>query len=128
MREQASWGKPVDQHRPWPWKVEVQEEGGQLSTPAEMQALRLNDAVVGAPGEVFVEIGLAIKEKSPLANTFFAGYTNGCISYIPVPEAYPQGGYEVQQAYIGYRLPAPVAPQTAELMVNTALELIGKLQ
>ena len=132
MREQEPWadfGKRVDEHRPWPWKVEVHEEEGRLSTPAEMQALRLNDAVVvSAPGEVFVEIGQAVKEKSPLANTFFAGYTNGCISYIPMPEAYPQGGYEVQGAYLGYRLPAPVSPQTAELMVNTALELIGKLQ
>jgi len=124
-----SGGKPMDQHWPWPWKVEMHEEEGQLSTPAEMQALRLNDAlVVGAPGEPFVEIGLEVKEKSPLTNTFFAGYTNGCISYIPMPEAYPEGGYEVQEAYIGYRLPAPVSPRTAELMVNTALELVGKLQ
>lgn len=76
-----------------------------------MQALRLNDAViVGAPGEVFVEIGLEVKDRSPLDNTFFAGYTNGCISYIPVPEAYPEGGYEVLRAHIGYRLPASVSP------------------
>lgn len=132
MREQEPWvhlSERVSRHRPWPWKVEVHEEEGKLSTPAEMQALRLNDAViVGAPGEVFVEIGLAVKEKSPLANTFFAGYTNGCVSYIPVPEAYPEGGYEVQGAYIYYRLPAPVSPETAGLVVNTALELISKLQ
>ena len=76
-----------------------------------MQALRLNDAVlVGAPGEVFVEIGLEVKDKSPLSNTFFVAYTNGCVSYIPVPEAYREGGYEVSRAYIGYRLPAPVSP------------------
>jgi len=129
LQGQESRGGRVSQHRPWPWKVEVHEEQGQLSTPGEMQALRLNDAVVvGAPGEVFVEIGLEVKDRSSLNNTFFAAYTNGCISYIPVPEAYPEGGYEVSRAYIGYRLPAPVSPLTAELMVNTALELIGKLQ
>ncbi len=127
--ERASWGTAVTQHRPWPWKVEVQEEGGQLSTPGEMQALRLNDAVlVGAPGEVFVEIGLRVKDRSPMSHTFFAAYTNGCVSYIPVPEAYPEGGYEVSRAYIGYRLPAPVSPLTADLMANTSLELIGRLQ
>jgi len=120
--------KVVNEHVPWPWAVDVREEDGKLSTPVEMQALRLNDSVlVGAAGEVFVEIGLEVKKKSPLPHTFFAGYTNGCISYIPVPEAYPEGGYEVESAYIGYRLPAPVSPKTAGLIVDTALELIGKL-
>jgi neutral ceramidase len=128
MRQEASWSAQVNQHRPWPWRVEVHEEEGHLYTPGEMQALRLNDAVVvGAPGEVFVEIGLEVKDRSPLDHTFFAAYTNGCISYVPVPEAYPEGGYEVSRAYIGYRLPAPVAPETAELMVNTALELVDNL-
>jgi neutral ceramidase len=127
--EQASRRARVTAHRPWPWRVEVQEDGGQLSTPGEMQALRTNEAVfVGAPGEVFVEIGLEVKDRSPLSDTFFAAYTNGCISYIPVPEAYTEGGYEVSTSYIGYRLPAPVSPLTAQLMVDTSLELIGRLQ
>jgi neutral ceramidase len=116
-------------HRPWPWRVEVQDDEGQLSTPVEMQALGLNDTViVGAPGEVFVEIGLEVKGQSSVPDTFFAGYTNGCIGYIPVPEAYPEGGYEVSRSYLGYQLPEPVSPRTAELMVTMGLDLIDKLQ
>jgi len=126
---EASSSTRATPHRPWPWRVEVHEDGEQLSTPGEMQALRINDAVlVSAPGEVFVEIGLEVKDRSPLRETFFAAYTNGCISYIPVPEAYPEGGYEVSRAYIGYRLPAPVSPLAAELMVDTSLELVGRVQ
>jgi hypothetical protein len=129
LRHEESWSAQVDQHRPWPWRVEVHREEGQLSTPGEMQALRLNDAVlVGAPGEVFVEIGLEVKDKSPLEHTFFAAYSNGCISYVPVPDAYPEGGYEVSRAYIGYRLPAPVAPETAQLVVDTSLQLVDNVR
>jgi hypothetical protein len=120
--------KSLETHQAWPWKVDVRGEEGWLSTPVEMQALRLNDAVLtGAAGEVFVEVGLDVKRRSPLPNTFFAGYTNGCISYIPVPQAYPEGGYEVEVAYLYYGLPAPVSPKTSGMMVDTALELIESL-
>ena len=66
---------------------------------AELQAWRIGDlALVAAPGEIFTEIGMQVKEGSPFDNTFFVSCANDSIGYIPVPEAYADGGYEVTHA------------------------------
>ena len=63
--------------------------------PIELQAFRLDDAAfVAIPGEVFVEIGLALKQQSPNP-VFVFGIANGYIGYVPTREAYQTGGYEV---------------------------------
>jgi hypothetical protein len=62
---------------------------------AEVQVLRIGDAaVVGLPGEFFVEFGLQIKAASPARTTLIVGLANGSIGYVPAPEAFDQGGYE----------------------------------
>lgn len=95
---------------------------------AEIQAIRLNDvALVAVPGEPFVEIGLAVKNRSPIKHTFFIGYANGSIGYIPMREDYALGGYEVEIAYKGYGFPSALAPGTAELVVETCLDLLREL-
>ncbi len=98
------------------------------AVPFEVQALRLGDvAIVAAPAELFVEIGLAIKERSPFPHTLALGYANGCIGYVPVAEAYPEGGYEVEQAHKGYGQLAAVAPTAASAIIGVALDLLGQL-
>jgi len=65
----------------------------------EVQAIRIGDAVlVALPGEVFVQLGLAIKEASSFPFTFIAGYANDNLGYIPTAEAFAEGGYEVATA------------------------------
>jgi neutral ceramidase len=69
------------------------------SVSAEMQALRLGGlALVSAPAEIFTENGALVKRESPIGDTFFLGYTNGSIGYVPTRDAYPEGGYEVTHA------------------------------
>jgi neutral ceramidase len=93
-----------------------------------MQSLRIGDlGIVAAGAEIFVKTGLEVKQRSPFEKTIFNAYTNGCLSYIPLPEDYPRGGYEVFEAYLGYGLPAPVDPQSAELVVQNALELLQQV-
>jgi hypothetical protein len=46
---------------------------------------------------------------------------------VPLAEDYPRGGYEVYEAYLGYRLPAPLAPECANLVVDNALEMLAAL-
>ena len=66
--------------------------------PINVQAIRIDDNVfIAVPAEVFVEIGLRIKNASPL-RTFVAGVTNGYIGYLPSRKAYEAGGYEVISA------------------------------
>ncbi|MBN1873369.1 MAG: hypothetical protein JXA33_03995, partial [Anaerolineae bacterium] len=88
---------------------------------AEVQALRVGEwAIVTTPGEVFNQIGVQVKATSPFPHTFFVGYANGSIGYIPVPEAYLEGGYEVIHA-------SQVTPEAAGLLTATCEQLLQAL-
>ena len=60
----------------------------------EVCGIRVGDFVmVTFGGELTVEIGLAIKKRSPALNTFVAGYTNGYIYYLPTAQQRNNSGY-----------------------------------
>lgn len=58
--------------------------------------LRINDdvAIWCAPVEMFCEISNEIRERSPFPYTFYFGYTNGSLGYLPSASAWEEGGYE----------------------------------
>src|SRR5262249_16821139 len=87
----------------------------------EVQVVTLGDdlAWVALPGEIFVALGLAIKQGSPFRQTMIAELANGAIGYIPNRVAYPQGNYEVVSARCG--------EGSGELLVDTALLLLRGL-
>jgi len=91
--------------------------------PAEVQVLRLGDvALVGLPGEPFVELGLEVKARSVAPWPFVVGYANDWIGYLTTPQAWEQGGYEVG--------PGPwtrVGPTGGTQSVDQAVELIARL-
>jgi hypothetical protein len=98
------------------------------SSPAEVWAMRVGDcAIVGTPGELFSEIGLAVRTDSPFPTTLFAGYCQGILGYVATPEEHPHGGYEPAVAQRGYGHPAPFAPEAAHLLVEAALGLLTEL-
>lgn len=86
----------------------------------EVQVIALSDevAIVSLPGEIFVELGLAIKKQSPFKHTFIAELANGSMGYVPNKEAYPQGNYEVVSARgeVG----------SGEKLVEVALKLLNE--
>lgn len=89
--------------------------------PAELNALRFGDvALVTAPGEIFTETGMEVKRRSPLPRTCYVAYTNGTIGYVPIPAAYPEGGYEVTHA-------CRVGPQAAGMIAETSLMLLQQV-
>jgi len=69
------------------------------------------------PGEVFVELGLAIKQASPYATTMIFELSN-CVEtmYIPTRAAYAGGSYEVTNS--------AVQPGSGEMLVEAALKLL----
>lgn len=98
-----------------------------LTQAFEVQALRIGDAaVVGLPGEVFVEYQLRIKECSPFKHTLVLAYTNGNIGYVPTADAFPKGGYEVDTA-IKYYGTTMLTPDCEEIVVGGACELLSEL-
>lgn len=63
--------------------------------PLPLQVVRVGDlAVGGIPNEVFVEIGLEFKQKSPRKPCFIMSMANGYYGYLPTPEHHRLGGYE----------------------------------
>ncbi len=79
-----------------------------------------NLAIVGVPGELFVELGLAIKANPYFDQTFVAGYCNDLIGYIPTRAAYAEGGYEVDTARI--------AAGSGETIVDAALSALAAMR
>ena len=100
--------------------VEKQEKN--IPLEADVQVISFCDdvAIVALPGEIFVELGLAIKKASPFKHTFIAELANGSIGYVPNHEAYPQGNYEV--------VSARGAAGTGETITGTALKLLNEVK
>ena len=64
---------------------------------APLQVLKIGDLRVSAiPAEVFVEIGLALKQHH--AQTFTVSLANAYHGYLPTPEHHKLGGYETWRA------------------------------
>lgn len=94
--------------------------GGQTEAAVECHAIRLGDvALVGWPLEPFVELAAAARERSPFRITLFSGYTNGVLGYLPTPEAYAEGGYEVETT--------PFAPDAAPRVLEATLAALAQL-
>jgi len=61
----------------------------------KIQAIRIGELVICTlPFEVFAEIGLELKKRSPFADTFVVSFANGAFGYLPTPEQHVFGGYE----------------------------------
>jgi len=92
--------------------------GGKLNL--WIQAIQLGPvALVVVPIEPFAEIGAAVKRASPFPFTLFSGYGNGYYGYMPVPDAYPLGGYEVRTS--------PYPPEAADTVIEGSLHALRAL-
>jgi neutral ceramidase len=95
----------------------IEKYGGQTEVELEVQALAVGPmGVVSLPGEIFAEIGHAIKHDSPFGLTMPVSCANDSLSYIATREAYDQGGYEP-----GWNIPAPDA---AEVLIDGAKRVL----
>jgi hypothetical protein len=84
---------------------------GKSEHAVELHLLQIGPAVLaGIPAEPFCEIGLAVKARSPFPYTWFGGYVGGWSGYIPTPEEYPRGGYEVDTS--------PFTPEAAARVIE----------
>ncbi len=95
---------------------------GKRTIDVEVAGLRIGDfALITFPGELTVRIGLNIKQKSPHARTFVAGYTNGYIYYAPTAEQLLNvGGAQEDSDCI-------LAPEWQALFEAKAAEILKRL-
>lgn len=92
---------PRKQGLGWPSDLEdytrTNQEGIDL-VRLPVNFLRINDdiAIWSAPLELFNEISNEIRDESPFHYTFYFGYSNGWLGYLPTEAAWKRGGYEVE--------------------------------
>jgi hypothetical protein len=90
--------------------------------PVEVNVLAFGNelAVVFLPGEIFVELGLAIKQASPFKTTLIIELANCAETiYVPTRVASAGGGYEA--------INSTVKPGSGEMLAEAAVRLLGEI-
>jgi hypothetical protein len=87
----------------------------------EVQVFRLDKetALVGLPGEIFCDLGQAIKRASPFKRTIVMSICNDRPAYVPTRKAFAEGSYEVANSR--------VKPGGGEMLVDAAVKLLKQL-
>jgi len=87
-----------------------------------VQTHRIGDLAVAAmPFEVFAEIGLELKQRSPIKPLMNISIANGSHGYLPTPEQHGLGGYETWIGVNKVQLDASVK------MVDALVEMLNEL-
>lgn len=125
------WKDDIEQKFP-PYREYGQREVDRFRREAEesptyatdVTAFRIGDiAFVSLPGEMFVEFGLLLKERSPFPHTFVASYANDYAGYVTTRNAYAGGSYETWPV-----LNARIGREGGYAMVDKAIELLEELR
>ena len=104
-------------HITWGLSRSLAGIGETLPVDVTVMTIGSDVAIVCLPGEVFVELGLAIKQGSPFRTTMIVELSNAVETiYIPNRAAYAGGSYEVTNS--------AVQPGSGEILVETALRLL----
>jgi hypothetical protein len=93
----------------------------ELTKPtAEIGSLMLTKDIALAtfPGEYFNHFGEQLKSKSPFTHTFFIGYSNGSIGYVPSNTAMLLGGYGADSASVSESVSSSTGQQHTDAAID----------
>lgn len=108
--------KTID-HITWGLSRSLAGVGETLPADVTVIALGRDVAFVCLPGEVFVDLGLAIKQASPFRTTMIVELANAVETiYVPHRAAYAGGSYEVTNSNL--------QPGGGELLMGSAVKLL----
>jgi hypothetical protein len=97
--------------------VPLNKASGTMSSEVEAIVLGKELALIGFPGDAFVELGLAIKQNSPYPYTIVNEQSgNGSISYVPNRKGVLEGGYE--------GVSARFSPGGGELLTDAVIRIL----
>lgn len=96
-----------------------ERDGDQLQV--EIQAIALGDqfAILSMPHEVFVELGMRIRDQSPFPITCVVTLAQDIDFYVPTRKAFAEGSYEVTTSSI--------QPGGGETITEGAIELLRRV-
>ncbi|HME52387.1 MAG TPA: neutral/alkaline non-lysosomal ceramidase N-terminal domain-containing protein [Candidatus Lokiarchaeia archaeon] len=96
-------------------------EGDEFTVTSSIQALGFDDiCIAGIPGELFSEISINIKARSPFQHVLVTGYANDYIGYIATAENYNAGGYETSMMMLH--------EAEGEIIENNVVDVINDLK
>lgn len=99
--------------------LKLAEQPERLNLP--LQVLRLGEVVVATmPCEVFCEIGLEFKRRSPRQPAFLVSLAHGYFGYLPTPRQHRLGGYET---WLGTNR---LEVEASEKLLAALLEMTGE--
>lgn len=89
MRSDVEWASDIKKH------MRTTNKGQQLvRLPIRFLKINSDISIWSAPVEMFCEISNDVRDLSPFPYTFFFGYANGSLGYLPDETAWQYGGYE----------------------------------
>jgi neutral ceramidase len=97
----------------------------ELPLPVSTILINKTIALVGLPGEPFVDFQINWRDRCPVRDAFFVGYANGYVDYLPTIRAASEGGYGAGDSN------TYMAVGAGERMVDQALmrlyDMLGRL-
>ncbi len=91
--------------------------------PVPLQVFRIGSVCIGTmPTEVFCEIGLEFKKRSPIQPALLVSLSHGYLGYLPTPRHFALGGYET---WIGT---SRLEPQASVKMLDALLEMAAEVK
>jgi hypothetical protein len=122
----------ADIERKWPQRAEVYKEVFHQMKKKErpsytffLTGIRIGDdfAIVTNPDELFCEIGMSIKKRSPFKHTMVAEQTNGAHGYVPTAKAFAGGSYETWFGEHSY-----LTTRAGEIIEKESLGILKRLK
>ncbi|MCH8814665.1 MAG: neutral/alkaline non-lysosomal ceramidase N-terminal domain-containing protein [Chloroflexi bacterium] len=98
----------------------ARQQDNPSSQRTEIQALRLGEglAIVGLPGEFFVETATALRAASGIDDLLVACYANDYVGYVIPEDAYAQGGYESGATFCAENAERMIADAATTLLAS----------
>jgi hypothetical protein len=93
--------------------------------PFFLTGIRIGDdfAIVTNPDELFCEIGMSIKKRSPFKHTMTVQQTNGAHGYVPTAKAFAGGSYETWFGEHSY-----LTTRAGEIIEKESLGILKRLK
>lgn len=111
--------------------AQLRERTAPTSIPGEVQVIQLGDwiAFIAVPGELFVEVGLKLKELVNKPAAFIVGYANGYVGYLPSAKSQREDEDRGKLRYywhkfVNYGYPSTFSEEVEGVLLETVKSLI----
>lgn len=123
IKERCDWAKFFERNYFYYMATNTAEDEVKLY----LQAIRIGDVCIHIlPGEIFVDIGLAIKEGSPFEKTIVVENSNSYCGYVPTKKCFEKEHNYLYETSLANH--SCLVPEAADQFIEKSIELAKKLK